>query len=68
MQQTRVGSAGGMFFCVAEIGGLTGPLAMGVLVDLTGTFLSGAIFIGSLCLAMFAMTFFFVPDPRQRSG
>jgi cyanate permease len=53
-----MGSAGGMFFCVAEIGGFSGPLVMGVLVDATGTFLSGAIFVAALCVAIFAMTFF----------
>ena len=36
---THMGFAGGMFFCVAEIGGFTGPLMMGALVDLTGGFL-----------------------------
>jgi cyanate permease len=51
-----MGSAGGMFFCVAEIGGFTGPLIMGVLVDVTGTFTVGAIFCATLCLAILAMT------------
>ena len=56
--ETRyMGSAGGLFFCVAEIGGFTGPLIMGVLVDLTGTFLTGAIFLSVLCLVIFLMTF-----------
>jgi len=51
-----MGSAGGMFFCVAEIGGFAGPFFMGVLVDLTGTFMAGALFLASLCIAMAALT------------
>ena len=57
--ETRyMGSAGGMFFCVAEIGGFAGPFFMGVLVDLTGTFMAGAIFLAGLCAAMAVLTRF----------
>jgi len=54
----HMGSAGGMFFCIAEIGGFTGPLIMGILVDATGTFMAGALFLAGLCLAMAGLTFF----------
>jgi cyanate permease len=53
-----MGSAGGMFFCIAEIGGFSGPLLMGVLVDVTGTFLTGALFLASLCILMSILTMF----------
>jgi cyanate permease len=53
-----MGAAGGMFFCVAEIGGFTGPSLMGILVDLTGTFMAGTIFLAILCVAIAIMTFF----------
>jgi len=53
-----MGSAGGMFFCVAEIGGFAGPLVMGVLVDITGTFVAGILFLVCLCIAIFTMTCF----------
>ena len=57
--ETRyMGSAGGMFFCVAEIGGFAGPFFMGVLVDLTGTFMAGAIFLAGLCIAIAVLTRF----------
>jgi cyanate permease len=57
--ETRyMGSAGGMFFCVAEIGGFTGPLIMGILVDITGTFMAGALFIAGLCFAMAVLILF----------
>lgn len=57
VEDRYMGSAGGMFFCVAEIGGFAGPFLMGVLVDLTGTFMSGALFLAILCIAIAALTF-----------
>jgi cyanate permease len=59
-----MGSAGGMFFCVAEIGGFAGPFAMGSLVDITGTFFSGALFCAFLNLAIIGLTFFLKPHSR----
>lgn len=56
VETRHMGSAGGMFFCVAEIGGFTGPLIMGILVDATGTFMAGAAFLASLCLMMAGLT------------
>jgi CP family cyanate transporter-like MFS transporter len=56
--ETRyMGSAGGMFFCVAEIGGFTGPFIMGLLVDVTGTFMTGALFLAGLCMVLAVFTF-----------
>ncbi|OGA14776.1 MAG: hypothetical protein A3G25_08950 [Betaproteobacteria bacterium RIFCSPLOWO2_12_FULL_63_13] len=37
----RVGSAAGVFFAVAEIGGFTGPLTMGMVRDSTGSLTTG---------------------------
>jgi CP family cyanate transporter-like MFS transporter len=56
VETRHMGSAGGMFFCVAEIGGFTGPLMMGILVDATGTFMAGAAFLACLCLVMAWLT------------
>ena len=53
-----MGAAGGMFFCIAEIGGFTGPSLMGILVDLTGTFMAGTIFLAILCIGIAILTFF----------
>ena len=58
VETRHMGSAGGMFFCVAEIGGFAGPFLMGVLVDLTGTFMAGALFLAGLCAAIAALTCF----------
>ncbi|NNF46975.1 MAG: MFS transporter [Desulfofustis sp.] len=43
-----LGSATGVFFCVAEIGGFLGPFIVGYLVDLFGNFVPGGIFLGIL--------------------
>lgn len=51
-----MGSAGGMFYCVSEIGGFAGPLIMGVVVDLSGSFVAGTFFFAFLCLAFFVLT------------
>ena len=58
VETRHMGSAGGMFYCVAEIGGFAGPFFMGVLVDLTGTFMAGALFLASLCLSIAVLTYF----------
>ena len=51
-----MGSAGGLFFCVSEIGGFGGPLVMGALVDITETFLAGAVFLVCALVAIFFLT------------
>jgi cyanate permease len=40
----HMGLAGGTFFCIAEIGGFSGPLLMGGLVDFMDSFMPGIIF------------------------
>ena len=51
-----LGSATGVFFCVAEIGGFFGPFLFGYLFDLTGTFVTG----GLLLLCFGALIFWFM--------
>lgn len=53
----HMGSAGGIFFCIAEIGGFMGPLIIGTLVDMTETFLAGISFLVILSVVIFAVTF-----------
>ncbi len=60
-----MGTAVGLFFCIGEIGGFTGPLIIGVLVDVTGTFLAGAIFLSVLNLTTFILTFFLTQQPAS---
>ena len=65
--EKHMGLAGGIFFCVAEIGGFSGPLVMGALADLTGSFFAGAFFLASLSLIIFVMTLLLkaAPDPHS---
>lgn len=53
-----LGSATGVFFCVAEIGGFFGPFIVGFLVDLTGDFLFGSTFLAGLGLVIGVLMFF----------
>ena len=48
----HMGTAGGIFFCVAEMGGFLGPLVVGALVDCTGSFLAGSLCLSSLALGV----------------
>jgi CP family cyanate transporter-like MFS transporter len=59
--ETRyMGSAGGMFFCVAEIGGFSGPFIIGAFVDISGAFMAGAIFLAVLCIGISILTSFLI--------
>ncbi len=60
MKPEFMGAAGGLFFCFAEIGGFGGPAALGLLMDLTGTFMAGIQFLALLCLFIAAMPFLFL--------
>ena len=50
-----LGAATGVFFCVAEIGGFFGPFIVGYLVDVTGAFLAGAVFLSFLGAIIFGL-------------
>lgn len=52
-----MGSAGGIFFSISEIGGFMGPLAVGALVDWVGSFHASIYFVSGLSLLIFALTF-----------
>jgi CP family cyanate transporter-like MFS transporter len=58
VETRNMGSAGGMFFCIAEIGGFTGPFIIGALVDISGAFMAGAIFLAALCIGISVLTSF----------
>jgi MFS transporter, CP family, cyanate transporter len=50
-----IGSAGGLFYCIAEIGGFAGPSLFGAIKDNTGSFLGSTIFLGILSIAVCIM-------------
>ena len=63
-----MGSAGGMFFCVAEIGGFAGPFIIGAIKDFTGSFLIGACFLAVLSIIISIMGLLLKPSlsPTQK--
>jgi cyanate permease len=52
-----LGSANGVFFCAAEIGGFLAPLVMGALFDMTKGFLAGVLLLAALNLIILPITF-----------
>ncbi len=51
----RAGMAGGMFFTVAEIGGVLGPLSVGALSDASGGFVLPLAAMTGICLMLMAL-------------
>jgi len=64
MRARIMGSAGGIFFCFAEIGGVSGPLLLGILSDATNTFRDGLYALAALAL-LIALLAFGTPGARQ---
>jgi len=52
MQPGQAGTASGLFFSAAEIGGVMGPLALGLTYDLTAGFEAGLYGLTTICLIM----------------
>ena len=52
------GSAGGMFFSAAEVGGVLGPLSLGLLYDTEKNFQSGLNMLSMVCLMLLVLAFF----------
>ncbi len=48
----RAGIAGGMFFAAAEIGGVLGPVSIGVISDLAGDFDLALVTVSSICAVL----------------
>ena len=44
---SRMGSAGGLFFTAGEVGGVLGPLVLGVLSDVSGSFREGLVMLAA---------------------
>lgn len=53
--KARLGLAGGLFFTAAEIGGVLGPLTIGVLSDLTGGFAVPLMAVTAVCLGLIVL-------------
>ena len=53
----RAGTAGGLFFTAAEVGGVSGPVAIGIIHDMTGGFSSALVTLTIITLALVALLF-----------
>ena len=53
----RAGTAGGLFFTAAEIGGVTGPLVIGLLHDLSGGFSISLTMLSFICFLLLILLF-----------
>jgi len=51
------GSAGGMFFAAAEVGGVLGPLSLGLLYDTEESFQSGLNMLSIVCIILLVLVF-----------
>ena len=52
LDTSKAGTASGMFFSAAEIGGVLGPLGLGILYDLTGAFNAGLYALSAVAAAL----------------
>ena len=50
-----MGLAGGLFFTAAEIGGVLGPLSVGLLSDATGGFSAGLFLLSGVCVVLIVL-------------
>ena len=57
VEARHTGAAVGLFFSVAEIGGVLGPLAIGAASDLTGGFDAGLWLLGAVSAALIALLY-----------
>jgi MFS-type transporter involved in bile tolerance (Atg22 family) len=53
----RMGAAGGLYFTAGEVGGVLGPLLLGVAADLTGSFREGLFMLVGLSVALAIISF-----------
>lgn len=66
----RVGTASGLFFSFAEVGGVGGPFTLGLLYDLTHGFAAGLLmlagFAGMILVCLWALRPYLRPPPEPR--
>jgi len=61
-----LGSAVGMFFCVAEVGGFAGPLVLGMIRNMTGDFLAGTLLVAVLSVLMAVIGLYLKRKPARQ--
>lgn len=53
----RAGTAGGLFFTAAEIGGVSGPVAIGLVHDMSGSFSAALVVLTIITFALAGLLF-----------
>jgi cyanate permease len=66
--QRYAGTASGLFFAAAEIGGMLGPFTVGMLYDLTGGFTAGLIIFSLITIGLLIGARKLHAMARARSG
>lgn len=61
----NMGAASGLYFTVGEIGGVLGPTVLGIVADLSGSFVASILTLSALAVFLLGMT---VPLRRARRG
>ncbi len=64
----NAGLAGGMFFAFAEIGGVGGPVMIGVVKDASGSFPPALWLLAGLCAVLIVLSFFVKPQEQAASA
>ena len=52
---SHMGAAGGLFFSAAEIGGVLGPLTVGIISDVTGGFTVALNLMSAICVGLIVL-------------
>ena len=60
----NVGAAGGLFFSIAEIGGVLGPVMLGAVSDATGGFSGGLLLLTGICALMLVLLWLLKREQR----
>lgn len=63
----NAGSAGGLFFSAAEIGGVSGPVAIGVIHDVTGGFIVSLWVLTGVCALLLLGLVFGIQRPAAKA-
>ena len=64
----RLGAAGGLFFSAAEIGGMLGPLTIGSVFDLTGSFRAALYLLTGVCAALLGLLWLLGGAAEETAG
>jgi MFS-type transporter involved in bile tolerance (Atg22 family) len=52
VEPNRTGAVGGLYFTFGEVGGVAGPVLLGVMSDLRGGFDSGLFLLSGMCFLL----------------